>query len=251
MKSAKPDLYLHMGWFPLPKVQETIIAGAPAFMQGLNALFVSDVHLRRPVAVDKLDALMGLISAQKADMILFGGDYAESSDQHRRFFQALSGVQARLGIYGVMGNNDREAFPDIEAFRSLAAKGGMRLLVNESLTLESGLSVGGCDDHKHGNPITKDLFSGGAYRILISHFPVKPDCDAELMLSGHTHGGQFNFLGITPYSIGFEHRYRMESVSGLQPLNKGKLLVSEGIGVSRLPLRLGVKPKIHLLKFTS
>lgn len=251
MKSAKPDLYLHMGWFPLPEVQETIITGAPAFMQGLNALFISDVHLRRPVKDEQLQALMALIRTQKADMILFGGDYAETADQHERFFKALSGVQARLGIYGVMGNNDREAFPDTEAFRALASGGGMKLLINESLTLENGLCIGGCDDHKRGNPRTKDLFGGAAYRILISHFPVKPDCDAELMLSGHTHGGQFNFLGITPYSAGFEFAYRMMAISGLRPLGNGKLLVSEGIGVSRLPLRMGVKPRIHLVKFTA
>ena len=250
MKTAKPDFFLSFGWFPLPEVEEIAIENAPAFLQGLNVLFVSDVHLRKEVPDEKLAALIARIKAQNADMILFGGDYAETADQHIRFFEALSGVQAQAGVFGVMGNNDREAFPDAQALRKIAESGGMKLLVNESVILENGLAIGGCDDHKWGRPVTGNLFGGGTYRILISHFPVKPDCDADLMLSGHTHGGQFNFLGITPYSIGFEHGYHMEAVSGLHTIGRRKLLVSKGIGASRLPLRIGVRPKIQLVKFT-
>ena len=252
MKIAKPDSYLHIGWFPLPEIEEITIHDAPVFLQGLNVLFVSDVHLRRSVSGEKLSALISLIKAQNAGMILFGGDYAETADQHRRFFQALSEVHAKHGVYGVMGNNDREAFPDTKAFRKLAADGGMKLLVNEFETVDPGgrLQIGGCDDHKWGKPETGKLFGDADYRILLSHFPVKPDCHADLMLSGHTHGGQFNLLGITPYSVGFEFKYHMEALSGLHSFAKRKLLVSPGIGVSRLPLRIGVKPKILLVKFT-
>lgn len=234
----------------MPQVQQITIANAPAFMQGLSALFVSDVHLRKSVPDAKLSALIALVKAQNADLILFGGDYAESRDQHKRFFKALAGVQAKLGIFGVMGNNDREAFPDPDELKAMAAESGMTLLVNESLQLENGLSIGGCDDHKWGKPQTKNLFGDASYRILLSHFPVRPECEADLMLSGHTHGGQFNFLGLTPYSIGFEYSYGMEAVSGLHTFGRRRLLVSEGIGASKLPLRIGVRPRIHLVKFT-
>ena len=202
---------------------------------------------------EKLRALIALIEAQNAHLILFGGDYAETADQHERFFEALSGVQAEYGICGVMGNNDREAFPDADIFRRIAARGGMELLVNECRCIEAGgrLQIGGCDDHKRGKPETRNLFGDAGYRILISHFPVQPDCHADLMLSGHTHGGQFSCLGLTPYSIGFERGYKMEAVSGLHCFGKRQILVSPGIGVSRLPLRIGVKPKIHLVKFTN
>lgn len=250
MKSARPDSYLHIGWFPLPEVQEVAVANAPAFLQGLCALFVSDVHLRKSATDEQLRSLIALIRAQNADLILFGGDYAEGAGQHARFFEAFAGVQARLGCFGVMGNNDREAFPDADLLRRMAEKAGMQLLLNESIRLENGLCIGGCDDHKHGRPQTQHLFGEAPYRILLSHFPVKPDCEAELMLSGHTHGGQFNFLGLTPYAIGFERSFGIEAAKGLHQMGKRRLLVSEGIGMSRLPLRMGVKPRIHLVKFT-
>ena len=72
-------------------------------MGGLRALFVSDVHLRRGVSDAKLGALIDLIRAQRADLLLLGGDYAETADQCARFFEALRGMHFRLGSYAVPG----------------------------------------------------------------------------------------------------------------------------------------------------
>ena len=127
---------------------------------------------------------------------------------------------------------------------------GVRLLVNESVQLNGDVEIGGCDEYKHGSPQTEKIFHSSAYRILLSHFPVKPECRCDLMLSGHTHGGQFNVLGITPYIIGFEHGYKIETISGMTRLDDTALLTSKGIGMSKLPLRIGVRPQVHLVKFT-
>jgi len=247
-------LGLHFGWLPTPELSEIKIDNAPGFMRGLRALFVSDVHLRKAASERQLAALMALMATQKADLILLGGDYAEAPAQGLRFFEALSGIDAPLGIYAVMGNNDRECFPEIEKLRKMMADGGVKLLCNECAAAEIGggrLLIGGCDDHKHGSPRTRDLFAGAAdYRILISHFPVLPDCACELMLSGHTHGGQLCLGRLSPYSIGYERRYGMLALQGLHRTENRLLLVSRGIGVSRLPLRAGAAPQMHLLKFT-
>ena len=250
MKLVKPDLYLRLSWMDLPEVEEIVIPGGPACLQGKRLMFVSDVHLRRQVSNDKLQALAALLKAQKADLALLGGDYAETAEDAERFFQAISGLQVPMGCYGVMGNNDSECFPDANALRALMRENGVRLLDNEAVHLDCGLEIGGCGDYKHGEPRTKDIFSTSDYRILLSHFPIKPECEVELMLSGHTHGGQFNIFGVTPYIIGFERRYRIEGISGLGQMDGAWLLVSKGIGVSKLPLRIGARPQIHLVKFT-
>ena len=70
------------------------------------------------------------------------------------------------------------------------------------------------------------------------------------MLSGHTHAGQFNLLGLTPYSVGFERRFRHLAIRGLHRVGDMHLLVGSGIGVSRLPLRIGASPRIYLMEFT-
>ena len=220
-------------------------------MKPLRALFLSDVHLRPGVSDARLHALMELIRAQKPDLILLGGDYAESTDDCLRFFNAFKAVHAPLGTYAVPGNNDLASMPTLEA---TMAEAGVTLLNNRSTQVGFNMGrlyIAGADDHKYGTPNTKDIFpeGQGGYRILLSHWPVQPDCACDLMLSGHTHAGQFNILGLTPYSIGFEFKRRLLGVRGLKRIKGMRLLIGNGIGVSRLPLRIGAEAQIYLLNF--
>ena len=243
------DRYLHIGTFPLPSVRRIDIPGAPEYLRGLKVLFVSDVHLRRGTPDEKLSALIDLISAQHADLILLGGDYAEGNDQCIRFFESFRAVRAPLGCFGVDGNND-----DPSILQSCMEGAGAVYLRNcaSSIDLPGGrITIGGCENHLFGRPETRDLFSNEnpGTRILLSHYPVLPDCACELMLSGHTHGGQMSFFGITPYSIGFERPHRLCALRGLHRFGDMHLAVSSGIGVSRLPLRAGVRPEILVVNF--
>lgn len=222
-------------------------------MKPLRALFLSDVHLRPGVSNERLAGLIELVATQRADIILLGGDYAESTSDCLRFFEAFKAVHAPLGVYAIPGNNDMDSKATL---RETMARAGVKLLKNScsSLDFNGGrILIGGCDDHKYGSPCTKDLFPSteNAYRILLSHWPVQPDCECRLMLSGHTHAGQFNILGLTPYSVGFELKYPLLGVRGLKRLGDMRLLIGNGIGVSRIPLRIGAEPQIYLLEFTS
>lgn len=250
---TRPDRYFHLGVFPLPRVKQIQIGGAPEFTKPLRALFVSDVHLRPNVSNERLAALMDLIAAQKADVILLGGDYAESTADCLRFFEAFKGIRAPLGAYAVPGNNDIDSMPTLEA---TMAQAGVTLLNNRSVQVAfngSCIQIAGCDDHKYGSPCTRDIFpeNRDGYRMLISHWPVQPDCECNLMLSGHTHGGQFNILGITPYSIGFELKHKLLGVKGLKRIKDMRLLIGNGIGVSRIPMRIAAEPQIYLLNFVT
>lgn len=216
-------------------------------MRGIRALFVSDVHLRASVNDARLNSLIDRIAAQNADLLLLGGDYSEGSSQCARFFGALARLHFPLGIYGIPGNND-----DPAALEGHMSRARAQLLINRSICvpLSGGkLLLGGCDEYKYGQPQTKNLFSGDGYRILLSHMPVLPDCGCELMLCGHTHGGQMNFFGLTPYSIGFEYPMKQLAVRGLNCLGSMYLAVCSGIGVSRIPLRFGARSEILLLEF--
>ena len=95
--------------------------------------------------------------------------------------------------------------------------------------------------------------------VLLEHDPsawrrkILPHSHVQLTLSGHTHGGQFNLFGITPFTIGFEriklnHRPTL-AVSGLHDIDGMRLLVSKGVGASRLQLRVGVQPEINQIIF--
>lgn len=250
MKRLVPaDRYLRFGGFPAPRLVEIAIDGAPAYLRGLRALFLSDVHLRPNTPDAALGALIAQMAACAPDLILLGGDYAESARDCLRFFEALRGLHPALGCFAAPGNNDRWT-----GLARFAARGEAALLINEARTIAlpgGALSIGGVDEHKYGLPDSRDLFPAGAgYRILLSHFPVMPDCACELMLSGHTHAGQFNLLGLTPYALKFERRYAMLAVRGQGMRGSMRYLVGNGVGVSRIPLRVGAEPQLYLLKFS-
>ena len=249
----KPDFYFRIDHFPPPRILEHTIPAAPEYLRGLRALFVADLHLRRRTNQARIDALVAQIAATQPDMMLFGGDYAEDSEGFDRFLEAFGALSCPLGAYAVPGNNDSELFPDRSILRRKLEKIGIRLLNNEciSLVLPGGsLHIAGCDEPKHGHPRTENIYPPRAsYRILLSHYPVLPDCDADLMLSGHTHGGQCNFCGITPYALGYEARRHVCAISGLRRFGDMHVLVSNGIGVSKFPFRMGAEPQIHILNF--
>ncbi len=249
---SRSERALHLGWFCAPRLASVAIDGAPEWMRDVRLLFVTDVHLRRWVSDARLEDFIAQLADAGADMLLLGGDYAESRRDCQRFFRALARLRFPLGAFCVPGNNDHKSRDDL---RKLAADAGVTLLVNESrrVTLPGGiLEIGGVDEHKRGDPRSAGLFSnGGAYRILLSHFPAPPDCACELMLAGHTHGGQLCPFGLTPYSVGFERKYRLMAVKGLHRFEDMRLFIGSGIGVSKLPMRLNAEPEIDLIRFSS
>lgn len=245
------DLYLGLANGTRFKVDERTVndAGAAA---GLRAAFVSDIHVTERFCIEPL--LEWIIGCQP-DILFFGGDFADTRPQALRLFQAFRILRAPLGIYAVPGNNDIEAFGSSAALAEAMECFGGRLLVNESVQV-GPLAVGGVDERKYGSPVGDGLFSGRTgFRVLLSHYPSIPTGDRpDLMLSGHTHGGQFNALGWTPYAVGFERVGSRSDlapilVSGFERIDGVRVLVSKGVGASRIPVRFGVRPEVHLLKF--
>lgn len=257
---SKPDAWFGVCGDLRCRVTEWRVPGAPAFMRGVRALFISDVHALPRTTDAAMDGLAARITGAKPDILLFGGDYADQPEPARRLFRRLRGMSAPLGAYAVAGNNDREAFPKLDALDRLLWENGIELLVNEShrLRINGGqLIVAGLDEYRHGKPDVRGLYPDAPapdrYRLLLSHYPHDVTPMPDLMLSGHTHGGQFNALGLTPYTIGFERlltpKCASRFIAGLHDWRGAHVLVSKGIGASRIPLRIGVAPEINAIAF--
>ena len=218
-------------------------------LAGMKLAFFSDIHASPRFSDAAMEALLARVAALGADIVCIGGDFAEDEESLARLLRFFPLLSPPLGVYACLGNNDRE----IPGFAQMLA-GHAHLLVNESVFLE-GLRLGGVDERKHGHPRAEAIFphDGASARVLLSHYPVACEFGAgarpDLQLSGHTHGGQFNVLGITPYTFFFEPR-RHAWVSGECTLGGVRTIVSNGIGMSRVTLRVGAPPQVHLVRFT-
>ena len=246
-------------WFTAPRWFFSITPGkgvetvehafpCPA-LAGMKLAFFSDIHASPRFSDAAMEALLARVAALEADVVCIGGDFAEDEESFARLLRFFSLLSPPLGVYACLGNNDRE----LPGFARML-EGHAHLLVNGSVLLE-GLRLGGVDERKHGHPRPEAVFphDGASARVLLAHYPVAYDFGAgarpDLQLCGHTHGGQFNVLGITPYTFFFEPR-RHAWVSGECTLGGVRSIVSNGIGMSRVTLRVGAPPQVHLVRFT-
>ena len=245
-------------WFTAPRWFFSITPGkgvetvehafpCPA-LAGMKLAFFSDIHASPRFSDAAMEALLARVAALEADVVCIGGDFAEDEESFARLLRFFSLLSPPLGVYACLGNNDRE----LPGFARML-EGHAHLLVNGSVLLE-GLRLGGVDERKHGHPRPEAVFphDGASARVLLAHYPVAYDFGAgarpDLQLSGHTHGGQCNVLGISPYTFFFEP-FSHAWISGECTLGGVRTIVSNGIGMSRVTLRVGAPPQVHCIRF--
>ena len=193
------------------------------------------------------------VIAQKADVLLMGGDYQEGCEYVDPLFSALARVKTPMGTYGVMGNNDYERCHD-EIIRTMKHY-GMHPLEHEVDTLRKDgqqIIIAGVrnpfDLGQNGKSPTLAL-SPRDFVIMLVHTPDYVEdvsvVNTDLALAGHTHGGQVCVFGIAPV---LNSNYGTRFLTGLA-CNSAKipLIVTNGIGTSQLPIRIGAPAEVIMI----
>ena len=168
------------------------------FWHGKRILHLSDTHLDGVPGL--LERLQKEIPKLDYDLCIFTGDFrfgkgAYHPAQLAPTLQLLDIIDAPLGIYGILGNHDF-----LDQVEPLEEK-GMKVLLNESVDLGSGLYLLGVDDpHLYECEDLQAAAKGvpeDATRIILVHSPESikeaSDLNMDLYLCGHTHGGQIGF----------------------------------------------------------
>ena len=232
-------------------------------LNGRTILFMTDLHSSNFFPPCALEKLVKQANDLQPDLVLLGGDLAETASDQIEALPLLARLKAPLGVYTVMGNNDYHHTQVGErALSDCLMDAGIAVLINS----ETAIAVDGCniriaglDVYDHVSRRTMPYFVDADerdFRIIMAHYPQSiplhlSECAAppHLGLSGHTHGGQFRFMGLTPFSIGFERARQAHLMppSGWTDKCGFPVLISNGIGVSRLPFRLNVPPQIHMI----
>jgi hypothetical protein len=247
----------------------------PKTWEGLKIIHLSDIHIGSWAGKQKkMQKVVNRINSENPDLILFTGDLVNNVvNELEGFEDIMKEMRASIGKYSILGNHDYGDYfqwnsPDekrknLEELKEVQKRIGFHLLMNDSVVLhnnDSTLGLIGVENwglppfHQNGDleKAMKTLREEPDFSILMTHDPshwkqkVWDWENIDLTLSGHTHGMQF---GIYTKKLKWSPaQWKYPQWGGLYRHKHQKLFVSTGLGFIGFPGRIGIRPKITLIK---
>jgi len=227
----------------------------PESFDNVRIVFLTDIHHGRFFSRSRVRKVVDLANKLNAQMILLGGDYVEGSpDYIEGCFEELGNLSTELGVYGVLGNHDH--WQGARKTREAMAKHGILSIDNNAFWIQKNgqrIRIGGVGDHCEDVQrlgITTDKTLESDFVLLVSHSPdyamdITGD-KVDLLLSGHTHGGQITLFGL--YAPKVPSRYGQKFRTGKKMVNSIWVIVSNGIGAVMLPIRFFARPQMVIIQ---
>ena len=241
--------------------QRIFLSKLPREFQGFRIVQLSDIHHSPFLNEEEIARAVRRANDLKADLVVLTGDYiSHSTDYIPGCARALGGLTAPHGVFAILGNHDH--WTDGPAMEAAFVAQGIRVLNNENLRIELGdssIRLLGVDDLMVGRddlPAAMVDTANDEVRILLCHNPriIREAARAgiDLVLSGHTHGGQINWRLLTgrkdPKTYRWLRRPSRRLTRGHVQLGATQLYVNRGLGTVIAPLRFGCPPEITLLE---
>lgn len=232
------------------------VTNLPMSFHGFSIGFISDIHSGIFMSGERMRSYAEAVNGIGADMIVVTGDFVNSQiDEVHPLREAFSILSAEYGVFGVLGNHDFYT-RKVDEVAGEIERAGISLLRNRHLEIRKNgeaVHLAGVDDT--GNETTaaryfRSVNGAGASpipRILLCHRPYFfPDAAAagfDLVLAGHTHGGQV-VLGELGTDVLAPARLVSPYVAGIYAEGGSRMYVSRGIGTVGVPFRLNCPPEI-------
>lgn len=219
--------------------------------QKLSIALLTDIHLGKNLHEDFLDKLIAKVNEQKVDFVIIVGDLIDTNPKNLSYISKLNNFQSKYGTFYALGNH--EYYHGVkEVLELLKTQTHMQILVNENKDL-GFINIAGLGDLAglQKGLLAPDLarvksdLNTSKVSILLAHQPktalLYDVGDFDLILSGHTHGGQI-------FPFGLLVKLQQGFLSGLYELNdKTKLFVSTGAGFWGPSLRVFAQSEIVIL----
>ncbi len=228
----------------------------PPALENLRIVLLTDIHLGPYLSVPELDRVIDMANDARPQLTLVTGDLITvRSDPLETCLSRLARLRAEAGVFGCLGNH--EIYANCQEFAEQRGRAlGIEFLRARAHLLEFGgarLNLAGVDYQAQRYPYLVGagrLLAPNAVNLLLSHnpdvFPVAADLGYDLVVGGHTHGGQVTVEILEQTAnIG---RFITPFVAGLYRRPSSSLYVSRGIGTINLPIRLGVPPEVTVLQ---
>ena len=247
--------------------REIVLANWPRRLDGLRVAHLSDIHVGGAMDLAKLRRVAELTNAANVDLVLHTGDFLT----HRLpgfdepLYEALATVRPPFGQWACFGNHD---FDDPARLTRRLSECGVEVLRNRLATVEvrgETIEIGGLDfayygldrAERYGAAIGRWGERSGAPRVLLVHDPsafatLPPGC-ADLVLSGHTHGGHVGVQlgGDTAVTVVGLLGIPDQGVFRRRELDDMQMYVTRCVGFYGYPIRLGIPPEIAVLTLRS
>ena len=251
-------LWLGLGWFFAHHIYETRYELETGKSVGtLRAAVISDSHLGITIDGEGFGKLMRRIEAEKPDVIFITGDFVDddtSSEDMYAACRALGETETKYGIYFIFGNHDGgyfnyRSFSGAELVSALT-ENGVTVLEDETAMIDGRFAVVGRRDRSSreraaAEELTRGIDSG-FYVIMLDHQPNDYDAEAEsgadLVLSGHTHGGHMIPAGWIGMAMGANDR-----VYGTETRGATTFIVTSGISGWAIPFKTGTHSEIVVI----
>ena len=233
--------------------QEIFLRRLPKRLDGFRIVHLSDFHYGPMVNPEHLKRAVQTANDLHADLIALTGDYISQDRAYAAPCAEVVGrLRARHGVYAVLGNHDH--WTDAALIADLFRLEGIRVLINEGCRIDlrsETFWLAGVDDTMVGLedlPLAMAGSSDDEFKLLLAHNPVilrrAARANVDLVLSGHTHGGQVALRSEQSRS----GRPRRRILRGLGRRGNTQIYVTRGLGMVVVPIRYGCPPEISVLE---
>jgi uncharacterized protein len=229
------------------------IGSATKDTANIKLVQISDLHLQ---SVNyQLKQLTKKINQLQPDLLLITGDAIDKANNIPLLNELLQLIDKNIQKVAILGNWEYWGKVDLAELKTVYANNNCTLLINQTTQFtfrNKTISITGVDDFIGGQAdftmAIKD-YQKSDHHIILNHCPqysdqianlLTPAIHVDFILSGHTHGGQFNILGFIPFLPPGSGKY----VKGWYNDNMPKMYVSKGIGTSIFPARFGARAEM-------
>lgn len=250
-------IYFGIGWYNAHHVVETkydLTTNKNIGVDNFRVIAMADSHVGATFHWQQFEEYAKEISAKSPDIVAFVGDFTDddtTKEDMEQCCRILGQIQTKFGVYYIHGNHDagyhaaNKRNYNIEDINRSLENNGVKILNDKIVNIVGNVYVCGRLD-KWRYPARKDSASlmnsaklpGDAYVITLDHSPTDYDAEAEsgmdLVLSGHTHGGQL--WGLGPIGKWFGGN---DSYYGLERRKNTDFIVTSGIGNWRIKFKTG------------
>lgn len=235
----------------LEKVEITL-PRLPKKLDGFKVIHLSDLHHSPFTSLEHISRAVKIANRLKPDMFVLTGDYVSHEDEYiAPVAEVLGKLRSKYGTHACLGNHDHWTNADLVIH--LFKGEGIKMLVNEGLRVETprgSFWIAGLDDHMAGTPDLRASMRGSfpdEMKLLLAHNPVvfrqAVRSKIDLVLSGHTHGGQVKIRDDEKRILP-----RRKLSSGLHGRKGTQIYITRGIGTVVLPVRYNCPPEISVLE---